>query len=292
MRILFAAVLAAVLVAVSACSSPAPQPTPSASPDGSITLQFAAPGGTPLRLDACVPTSGSHLPMLVLVHGGQFTAGSRTMLRQACLDGAAHGYASFSVDYRLVQYKSGTTPVRFPGQLEDVASAVSWLRADAQVQRFRTDRSRVVLLGESAGAVLASELAVGVPDSPLPASTFSAAVLLSGAYDFGASDLTDSLRGIEDQYLGCGTTSPCTAVARASAINSVHHGDPPMLVINSQHELVPRSQADRFVAQLKAKGVPHRLVIGPGDFHGIDIAAHSPTITADIWSFIASAVHG
>ncbi|HEV7622640.1 MAG TPA: alpha/beta hydrolase [Amnibacterium sp.] len=291
MRVLYAAVLAAVLLSVSACTSPAPRPTPSASPDGAITLQFAAPGGTPLRLDACVPAGGSALPILVLVHGGQFTAGSRTMLRQACLDGAAHGYASFSVDYRLVKYKSGTAPVRFPGQLEDVASAVSWLRADAQVQRFRTDRSRVVLLGESAGAVLAGELAVGVPDSPLPASTFSGAVLLSGAYDFAASDLGAPLRGIEDQYLGCGTTSPCAAVARASTINHVKRGDPPMLVINSEHELVPRSQADRFAAALQAKGVSHRLVIGPGNFHGIDIAAHSTAITADIWSFVASVVH-
>jgi acetyl esterase len=59
---------------------------------------------------------------------------------------AKAGFAWFSIDYRMAPR------FRFPQAIEDVYTAVRWLKANAA--DYRIDSSKIVLIGESAGGFL------------------------------------------------------------------------------------------------------------------------------------------
>ena len=79
-------------------------------------------------LDLYVPSAAaSHpLPLAVFVHGGGLTAGDKADINPTFLVAlASAGYAVASVNYRLApQFK-------FPAQIEDVKSAIRYMRAKA-----------------------------------------------------------------------------------------------------------------------------------------------------------------
>jgi len=110
---------------------------------GAVTYRTV--DGVPLRLDAFVPPGAPDRPVIVLVHGGGYTSGSRVahvgqlieMLSVAALPW-------FSVDYRLAG------PARRADAVEDVGSAIAFVRCNAS--RFGIDPHRLVLLGEDTGA--------------------------------------------------------------------------------------------------------------------------------------------
>jgi acetyl esterase len=286
-----AAALAIGALLLAGCGSPAPTPTPSATPAVEVMhdLQFAAPGGIPLLLDACTPKHATRaLPAVVIVHSGSFTEGSHSDLDWLCEQGAQHGFAAFTVDYRLLP------KAHFPGQLDDVVSAVDWISSGAQATRFHVDPKRITLLGTSAGATIVSELLTGVPGSPVPTSRFVGGALLSAGYDFAAvagPGADTSNVGAQETllYAGCPTTD-CPALATLSAVHSVSHNDPPMFLANSTNELVPLDQAKEMEAALHAAGVRHELRIAQGKDHAEFIAQNHPDIDAAMWAFLLTAV--
>jgi acetyl esterase/lipase len=112
-------------------------------------------GYRPLELDLYVP-QGSEVPVVVYVHGGGWQRGSRRdpppLLAADFYDQiAAQGLAVAAVDYRL----SGEA--RFPAPLEDVRTAVAWVRDNADA--YGLDAGRVFLWGDSAGGHFAPRAA-------------------------------------------------------------------------------------------------------------------------------------
>src|SRR5262249_23080398 len=73
---------------------------------------------------------------------------------------AARGYAGFTVSYRLTKPGQKT----YPGVVHDIRAAVQFVRGRAK--EFRLDPGRVALWGNSAGAHLASLVALA-GDGPL-----------------------------------------------------------------------------------------------------------------------------
>jgi acetyl esterase/lipase len=133
-------------------------------------LQYgSAPGldGDPvvLRLDLYRPAGDTQTsrPALVWVHGGGFTAGSKTntVPVDAATTFAKLGYVVVSIDYRLLA-PSGC--VGNPGQAactnaaleakRDAQAAVRWLRANAGT--YGVDPTRIGIAGESAGGITAT----------------------------------------------------------------------------------------------------------------------------------------
>ncbi len=266
--------------------SAVPAPTPTASVDVEHGIAYATEGAA--RLDVCAPPSGAARPALVLVHGGSFTGGSRTQFHAVCLQAARRGYVAFAIDYRL---STTAHPVRYPDQLADLSRAVAWITAPARLAAYRVDRTRLGIVGESAGAVLAAEALAGVHGSPTPTGTFHAAVLLSGVYDFGSAALGTGLRPIIEPYLGCSVrATECAAAARAEPITGLHATSDPRwpdtLIVNSTDELVPAAQANELHAALGAAGVGTELVIVPGTVHALGILTSSPSTAARVWDFL------
>src|SRR4051812_25588069 len=109
-------------------------------------LQYAAPGGVPLLLDARVPDGPGPFPAVVIVHGGGWSGGDKADPKEVrpILDPlTAGGIAWFSVNYRLAPQ------FRYPACIEDVEAAVQFVKTHAK--DFRVDPNKIALSGDSAG---------------------------------------------------------------------------------------------------------------------------------------------
>ncbi|MGB6582380.1 MAG: alpha/beta hydrolase, partial [Streptosporangiaceae bacterium] len=109
-------------------------------------------GYRPLELDLYLPQIDGSAPVIVYVHGGGWRRGSRReplpVLGADFYDRlTTQGFAVAAIDYRL----SGEA--RFPAPLEDVRTAIGWVRDHAA--SYRLDAGRVFLWGDSAGGHLA-----------------------------------------------------------------------------------------------------------------------------------------
>jgi acetyl esterase/lipase len=271
--------------ALAGCGTAGAAPTATSTPGVAVAhdLDFARPDGAQLKLDACTPKRATgKLPAVVIVHSGGWTEGSHGDLDWLCEEGARHGFAAFTVDYRFL-------PAAFPSQLEDVVSAVDWISAKAQADRFHVDPKRVALLGTSAGGTIVAELLTGVPGSPVPSSRFVGGAVLSGIHDFTAlpAEAQGNTAAVETTlgYSGCSSLD-CARLATVSPIKHLDRKDPPMFLANSTDELVPLPQATRMDEALKAAGVRHELRIAEGKDHAEFIVLNHRDIDAAMWAFL------
>ena len=114
------------------------------------TLPYASPGGTELVLDLYLPAKPIRqpAPVIVFLHGGGWSGGTRTTGPDFRRFFARDGFAMASIEYRL------TPSVTFPANVEDVRTAVRWLKANAAAHAL--DPDRICLWGTSAGGHLAA----------------------------------------------------------------------------------------------------------------------------------------
>ncbi len=245
--------------------------------DVSLRTGLTVPGGQ--AIEGCLPKPAkTKLPVLVLIHSGSFTGGSYQDLRPLCYEGAEHGFATFSAEYRFL-------PAVFPSQLDDVAAAIRWLQQPAQAAAYGLNDSRISLIGTSAGGVIAAQLLTGVTGSPLPPSTFTSGVLLSGGYDFSPARI-GPFEQIMLAYLGCSSAAACPATTTAAPVTHAARTDPPMLIINSTHELQPIANAESFDAALTKAGAPHTLLKVDGNNHAESILAVHRDVDATMWDYL------
>jgi acetyl esterase/lipase len=144
----FAAV-ASSAVAVSGVHEPA-----SAEPR---TLTYASRDGVELLLDLYLPANPIRrpAPVIVFIHGGGWSGGTRVTGPDFRRYFAQDGFAMASIEYRL------TPSVTFPANVEDVRTAVRWLKANAAAHTL--DPDRICLWGTSAGGHLAAVAALAPP---------------------------------------------------------------------------------------------------------------------------------
>jgi len=117
-------------------------------------IDTSARDGAPLALRLYRPNAGaSPMPVLVYFHGGGFVVGSLDSHDGVCREFCQRTpCAVLSVGYRLAPEH------RFPTALEDGEDALSWLAENAVI--LGLDASRVAFGGDSAGATLATVLAL------------------------------------------------------------------------------------------------------------------------------------
>jgi acetyl esterase/lipase len=120
-------------------------------------------------------------PVIVFVHGGNWDSGDKNYRAGGADVYANIGrfYAAQGVGVAVINYRL-QPGVPWPTQVDDVGAAVKWVRANITQQGGRPDR--VFVMGHSAGAHLASMVALGAP-----AGSIQGAIAVSGA----ALDLSD-----------------------------------------------------------------------------------------------------
>ncbi len=112
-------------------------------------LQYAAPGGAPLFADLHLPHgTGASVPAIAWLHGGGWRFGNRHLAPDLSRFFARSGFAMAAIDYRL------SHQAVFPAQIEDVTTAIRWLRSVAPA--YGLDRDRIGLWGSSAGGHLSA----------------------------------------------------------------------------------------------------------------------------------------
>lgn len=260
-------------------------------------LVYAAlPGFRPLRLDLYEPPQGrpGPHPLVVLIHGGGWSSG-HTRHSGAFEDWpavlaslAARGYVVASVEYRL----SGEA--KFPAAIQDVKSAIRWLRARSKA--YGIDKNKALVWGGSAGGQLAALAATSCgakalePSEPPPGNSpvgprpedsesdcVQGLIAWYGIFDFATlapqsgrkTGQVGTASSPPSRFLGCGLSScPAQVLQSASAAHYASRTSPPTLLIHGvEDHSVPVQQSRDFNALLRSKGVPVELVEIPGVDH-------------------------
>jgi acetyl esterase/lipase len=117
-------------------------------------------------------------PVLVLVHGGGFSRGTKKVAGSPFLDNiplwaARNGMVGVNVDYRLAPQSP------WPSGPEDMAAIVHWLKAN--IARYGGDPSRIYMMGWSAGANHVASYVAFPEFHAIAGSGLAGAILLSGS---------------------------------------------------------------------------------------------------------------
>ncbi len=229
---------------------------------------FASPGGHPLYADLYLPDAvAASRPVIVWLHGGAWLKGDRRLGPNLSRHFAERGFAMVSVEYRLSQQ------ARFPAQIEDVKTAIRWIRHVAD--RYALDPGRIGVWGSSAGAHLAALAAISSPgtfESPaLPyaehSSAVHAAVLGYPPVDF--LQLSGDAHSPESQLLGAPVREHPDLAARANPATYAHDRVPPCLLLHGLRDtLIPASQSQMLYDALAARGNAVTLYLADDLAHG------------------------
>lgn len=160
------------------------------------------------------------LPTIVSIHGGGYVYGSKEIYRRYGMDMARRGFAFVNFNYRLAP------KWRFPTPLWDTNSVMEWVCKNAV--RYHLDPSRIIIVGDSAGAQLASQYAA-IATNPAYAAAFRMTVpditvralgLNCGMYNPKVF-LANGTSGITRDYMGkaADLEDPCLQILEAIGSN-------------------------------------------------------------------------
>ena len=230
-------------------------------------IQYAAPGGKPLYLDARIPDGPGPFPAVIIVHGGGWANGDKAMPGevQPILDPLTQGgLAWFSVNYRL------SRQAHYPACIEDVEAAVQFVRNHAK--DYNIDPEKIAISGDSAGGHIVNMVAVrATPDHP--ERRLAAVVCFYGPNDLvedsfrrnGPSPSLQALFGIPAVKLDTATVK---LLQDASPIAFVSPHLPPYLLLHgTADQSVDYPGSIIWKEDLDALGVPCELITIPLGVH-------------------------
>lgn len=227
-----------------------------------IDQAYVVGGGPTQRLDLFIPAQIDHTPppLLVWIHGGGWREGDKRA--HPLKPFFAQGYAVASINYRL----SGEAP--FPDQIDDVRTAIQWLRSHASTYGF--DPKRIGIIGHSAGGHLSALFAVTTNEG----NAVQAVCSLSGPSDMERlfEQAQDKKRQEALAALFAGSLKDKRSQVRAaSPLQYITRNVPPLLLVHGDRDnVVPAEQAQLFADALRAKAAhPPQLVILAETTHDI-----------------------
>jgi len=285
------------LAAVRAMRQNAPAAPAPLSPPAAPVEQRMAPGAkgappTPVTVIGAKP-GGALRPAILHIHGGGMILG-----RVADTIAASQRLASeldcvvVEADYRL----SPETP--FPGPLEDCYTALAWLHDNAAA--LGVDRTRIAIMGESAGGGLAAMLAIAARDRCKISICYQ--LLIYPMLD----DRTGSTRRVPpfigtigwneagnrfgwSSFLGRPAGSPTIPYGSVPARTADLSGLPPAFIgVGAIDLFVDEDIA--YAARLADAGVATQLHVTPGAYHGFDFIAPQARVAIEFTTAWKSAL--
>jgi acetyl esterase len=120
---------------------------------------YAQPGVKPLKYDVFSPKGAKNLPIVVIIHGGGWTANCEDVMRGLARELTKGGqYVVFSIDYRWLNTGDGDkTPNTMNMLIEDVYGAIAHIQEHAK--EYGGDATRIAVTGDSAGGHLSAAAA-------------------------------------------------------------------------------------------------------------------------------------
>jgi acetyl esterase/lipase len=201
-------------------------------------LEFARPESVPLRMNLYRPSQVGKYPAIVMIHGGGWQGGSADDNAEFSRYMAAQGYSVVSIEYRLAPR------FQFPAQLEDVRTAIAYIREHAN--ELEVDVDRMAVMGRSAGAQLAMLLAYGADAPPMRAvvNYYGPVDLTAGYGDPPHPDPIGTI-GLLTDFLGGTPQELAERYKQASPLTYVQAQKPPSLLIYGQRDHVVQSKFGR-----------------------------------------------
>lgn len=211
-------------------------------------ILFAKPDGVPLTLTVYRPPQVGKHPTIVVIYGGAWQRGSPDDDAPFNRYMAARGYTVVVIDYRHAPR------YRFPAQLEDVRSALTYIQQHAET--LEVDSTRLALMGRSAGAHLAMLAAYQPGSIPMRAivNYYGPIDLTKGYYDLPNPDPIDS-RAVLNAFLGGSPEQFPTLYRQASPFALVNQHLPPSLLVYGGHDHLVQAKFGRSLYdRLQATG--------------------------------------
>ncbi len=252
-----------------------------------ITYSQATSGFNPhkLELDLLKPEGKIKRPAVVFITGGGFIAAPKSNYLQQRMQIAEAGYVVASIEYRRVP--DGV----FPQPLEDIKSAIRYLRANAD--ELGIDKNKIAVMGESAGGYFSAMTAVTNGERKYDVGKYlNESSEVQAAIDiYGLSDLTkvgdDFSEEVQRQHDSPAATEALMAngaipfggdgstiknskkVNEVNPITHISSKTPPFLLLHGDKDtLVSPSQTEILHKALVAKGIDSTRYVVKNAAHG------------------------
>lgn len=186
------------------------------------------------------------IPVIVNIHGGGFVYGTKETYKFYAAMLSNHGFAVINFSYRLAPRH------KFPAPLEDINEALEWTVQNAD--KYKLDLDRVFLIGDSAGAQLASQYgAIATNEKYAALFDFSvpkqikirAMALNCGLYSFAERPIDFK------DYLGKTWNENDE---RLKVTDNITENYPPCFIMSAAHDFL-KEKAEPMAELIRSKGV-------------------------------------
>lgn len=249
-----------------------------------------------LKMDLLIPEPRRKRTLVVYVPGGGFMVAAKESALNLRTYVAEAGFVVASVQYRTARdganYRNG---------VEDVKSAIRFLRANAD--KYGIDPDKVAVWGESAGGYLAAMVGVTSQSRAFEAGdNLNQRSDVQGVIDdFGASDISKMAVDFDAatqheiysnpgliQYIGkapgANAVDPGTAGTAANPVNYIQANTPPFLIFHGNRDrMVSPTQTLILHDALVATGAHSTRYVVDGAAHG-DLSFMGDTQSGLLWS--------
>ena len=263
-------IIAAVICTFTFAQPPSPSQVQARLPKGTIIHGNIPYNNDTLKkhlLDIYLPANAKgKLPLVVFIHGGGWIGNDKYAdmgyMPNTVTAMLKNGMAVASIDYRFAMQAV------FPAILQDCNKAVSFLYDNAD--KYSLDKSRIALMGFSAGGHLASLMGTSQNNKVRNfyfSNTYRPFQYKAVVDFYGPTDLV-LLPGNEDEKSPEGLLIGAAPLLRpdlakaASPITYIDKNDPPFLIYHGEKDsIVSNKQSKLFSAWLNYYGVKNELTI-------------------------------
>lgn len=211
-------------------------------------------------LDVCWPdeqegkkhdSTDKKLPVIISVHGGGYVYGSKEIYQFYSASLAQRGFAVINFNYRLAP------GFKFPSPLEDLNAVIVWMMLHREEYPF--DLSNVFLVGDSAGAQLASQYGViyssreyrRIMGFRKPRINIRAVGLCCGLYDLKKEIKVNGARGFMADYL---TGKPEQFGKKLDILDYINKDYPPAFLFTAEGDYL-KENCEPMARLLRERGV-------------------------------------
>ena len=243
------------------------------------------------KLDVYLVESDEPMPVMVYIHGGGWSAGSKNHVPGWLMDGMREGrFSVVSVEYRF------TDIAPHPAQVNDCMRAIQFVRHNAA--DWNIDPERIGVTGGSAGGHLS--LYVALHDEVADAdsenrverrsSRVKCAVSFAGPTDWSLLSELEHKHPAYRQLIGYEPGTPAEdmdakAKEDVSPISFASEDDPPIMQVHGDNDdIVPIEHARNMHERLNSVDVESELVIIEGANHGV--AGAGPQVVERASAFV------
>ncbi len=226
------------------------------------TLKKTKYGKRDLHLDIFRPEKEGEYPSIILVHGGGWRSGNKSLLVPMAQMIAKRGFVAIAVEYQMA------LEAPYPAAVHNIKSAIRWMRANAE--KYNIDPERIAISGTSAGGHLASLVGLtngvekfeGTMGNESHSSFVQAIIDIDGVLNFMAPLSLNKERRDDSpdvQWIGGQFKDVPELWKEVSPIYWANANSVPMLFINSGY---PRFHAgqDELIGMLNEWGIYNDVV--------------------------------